>query len=57
MKQINLSELNDRIVIALRERNLLQSITAMYSEWEIVKIKPQEFAGALEKVIRDCLTL
>ena len=57
MKQISLDELNERISTALGERNLLQTKTKGEDEWQVVQIVPNEFAGAIEKVIRDCLTL
>lgn len=58
MEQITLSELNERVTNSLRERNLLTQRESGYSAWEEVSLnEPEEFAGALEKVVRDCLTL
>ena len=53
VKQISLTELNERIADALQDRNLLIERTAGYSEWHDVSLeKFDEFAGALEKIIR-----
>ena len=50
-------ELNEQIRIALDERGLLVDKDAGYSQWKEVNIVSEEFAGALEEVIRNCLTL
>lgn len=56
MKYITISELKKRIEDELRQRGCLVERTSGYSSWHEAKIVDKDkFAGALEKVIRDCL--
>jgi hypothetical protein len=56
MKYISETELQERIMKSLRERNLVVEREAGYSTWNEIKIVKDDFAGGLEKVVRDLIT-
>ena len=57
MKYITERELQERIMKSLRERNLVVERSAGYMTWNEIKIEKDEFAGGLEKVIKEVLQL
>ena len=55
MKYITETELQQRIMESLRQRKIVVERNAGYVTWNEIKVDANEFAGGLEKVIRDVI--